>query len=94
MFPVSHFSLQLVCLSATLPNTGTLAKWLNASVYETAFRPVELRHRVCKGRQIYVARQGDTRDGDKAIESGALVNVSLVLQSLYAFFNRGLLPGW
>lgn len=45
--------LQLVCLSATLPNIESLAKWLDASLYKTAFRPVELRHRVCKERAVY-----------------------------------------
>ena len=48
-FPLS----QLVCLSATLPNIEVMAKWLEASLYKTDFRPVELRHRVCKGRVVY-----------------------------------------
>ncbi|CAM9598989.1 unnamed protein product, partial [Ectocarpus sp. 12 AP-2014] len=43
----------LICLSATLPNIECLAKWLDASLYRTAYRPVELRHFVCQGRAVY-----------------------------------------
>ncbi|CAN0305809.1 unnamed protein product, partial [Ectocarpus fasciculatus] len=46
-------SVQLICLSATLPNIECLAKWLDASLYRTAYRPVELRHFVCQGRAVY-----------------------------------------
>ena len=48
---------QLVCLSATLPNIECLAKWLDASLYRTEYRPVELRHFVCKGREVYRPRR-------------------------------------
>eukprot|EP00752_Nemacystus_decipiens_P002246 g2129.t1 len=49
-------SVQLVCLSATLPNIECLSKWLDASLYRTEYRPVELRHFVCKGRAVYRPR--------------------------------------
>lgn len=51
--PSSFAILQLICLSATLPNIECLAKWLDASLYRTAYRPVELRHFVCQGRAVY-----------------------------------------
>ncbi|CAM9144280.1 unnamed protein product [Scytosiphon promiscuus] len=46
-------SKRLICLSATLPNIERLAKWLNASLYRTEYRPVHLRHFVCDGRVVY-----------------------------------------
>ncbi|CAM9118141.1 unnamed protein product, partial [Hapterophycus canaliculatus] len=48
---------QLICLSATLPNIECLAKWLDASLYRTEYRPVHLRHYVCEGRAVYTPRR-------------------------------------
>lgn len=61
--------LQLICLSATLPNIECLAKWLDASLYRTQYRPVELRHFVCKGRAVYrpsrIGGNGPQQGGDE-----------------------------
>lgn len=46
-------SCQIVGMSATLPNTSVLGTWLHASVYTTAFRPVDLDMMVCVNRQLY-----------------------------------------
>ena len=35
-------SLQIIGMSATMPNLHQLAEWVDAEVYETKFRPVEL----------------------------------------------------
>ena len=44
-----HSSLQVVGLSATLPNLDTLSKWLAAEFYTADFRPVELNEMIlCK----------------------------------------------
>lgn len=50
-------------MSATLPNMDTVAKWLDASLYRTRFRPVELRHTICRGRVVYTPG-GDVDDDD------------------------------
>jgi hypothetical protein len=44
--------LQLIGMSATISNLGTLAEWLGAVSYDTAFRPVSLRHHVVVGRRV------------------------------------------
>lgn len=42
--------VQVIGLSATLPNLGDLAKWLGAELYVTEFRPVRLEERIwCEG---------------------------------------------
>ena len=45
--------LQIVGLSATLPNINVFSKWLNASIYITDFRPVPLIEYVKVGNKIY-----------------------------------------
>lgn len=45
--------LQVLGMSATLPNLSTLAKWLNATLYQTDFRPVPLQEMVKIGNSLY-----------------------------------------
>ncbi|XP_067215522.1 DNA polymerase theta isoform X2 [Linepithema humile] len=46
-------NIQLIGMSATLPNLTLLAKWLNAELYKTEFRPIPLNE-CCKiGANIY-----------------------------------------
>jgi replicative superfamily II helicase len=40
-------------MSATLPNVGDLALWLEASLYSTSFRPVNLETRLCFASQLH-----------------------------------------
>jgi replicative superfamily II helicase len=40
----SGSAVQVVCLSATLPNMGDLAAWLDADLFISSFRPVSLAH--------------------------------------------------
>ncbi|KAK3250240.1 hypothetical protein CYMTET_40375 [Cymbomonas tetramitiformis] len=48
----ANHSLQLVGMSATLPNAQQLADWLGAALYETDFRPVPLTHMMKVERAI------------------------------------------
>lgn len=48
-----HHKIQLVTMSATLPNVDLLRKWLKAEYFHTDYRPVELRERIKIGKKIY-----------------------------------------
>ena len=44
--------IQLVAMSATMPNTAELARWLGAALFETRERPIPLRHFVLCGCRV------------------------------------------
>ena len=45
--------VQVVGMSATLPNIADLAGWLDASLYTTQYRPVELEVKVCLSKTLH-----------------------------------------
>jgi superfamily II RNA helicase len=53
-------TVQVVGMSATLPNIADLAGWLGASLYTTQYRPVDLSVRVCMNKTLYNVTRAET----------------------------------
>lgn len=46
-------NIQIICMSATLPNLDLLTTWLNAEFYHTDYRPVVLTEMIKINKQIF-----------------------------------------
>lgn len=46
-------SVQIVAMSATLPNVSDLSSWIHGSLYITQYRPVNLEIRISIGAKLY-----------------------------------------
>ncbi|GJZ08398.1 helicase and polymerase-containing protein TEBICHI isoform X1 [Tanacetum coccineum] len=62
--------LQIVGMSATLPNVGAVADWLQAALYQTDFRPVPLEEYIKVGNTIYNKKMELVRTIPKRAELG------------------------
>ncbi|XP_075107854.1 helicase and polymerase-containing protein TEBICHI-like isoform X1 [Nicotiana tabacum] len=60
--------LQIVGMSATLPNVTAVADWLQAALYQTEFRPVPLEEYIKVGSTIYNRKMDIVRTVSKAAE--------------------------
>ncbi|XP_057957397.1 helicase and polymerase-containing protein TEBICHI isoform X2 [Malania oleifera] len=62
--------LQIVGMSATMPNVQAVADWLQAALYQTDFRPVPLEEYIKVGNVIYNKRMEIVRTISKAADLG------------------------
>jgi len=58
--------LQLLALSATIPNADEIGEWLNAKVVKSNFRPVELKECIFHNPNLYIGNSKNSlkREGD------------------------------
>lgn len=61
-----NHKIQIITMSATLPNLPLLTKWLNAQFYLTDFRPVELKEMIKIDNQIYDNQMNLLRELDSS----------------------------
>lgn len=53
IFRKDQNQVQIIGMSATLPNLDLLAKWLNAELFKTDFRPVPLTEHIKIGEELF-----------------------------------------
>jgi replicative superfamily II helicase len=62
---------KVIGLSATLPNLQCVADWMDAALYITKFRPVQLQHYICNKRSIFTVKHATTTAARQAPTAAA-----------------------
>ncbi|MDO8647483.1 MAG: DEAD/DEAH box helicase [Candidatus Diapherotrites archaeon] len=61
--------VQILALSATIPNSKEISKWLNAELVESDFRPVHLKEGVHFNEQLHFGREIEEVPGDDSVKA-------------------------
>jgi DNA polymerase theta len=71
-------AVQVVGMSATLPNIADLAGWLGAALYTTQYRPVDLEVKVCVNHNLYTAARGTAGEPPAKASTDSSPDASIV----------------
>ena len=71
-------SLQIIGMSATLPNLEVLAEWLDGALYVTHYRPVPLTHHLLVDGVLYDTQMKQI----KALDGNIKIKVSCLATHL------------
>ncbi|MFH1234470.1 MAG: LAGLIDADG family homing endonuclease, partial [Candidatus Diapherotrites archaeon] len=78
--------LQVLALSATIPNAKELAEWLDANLVESDFRPVELKEGILLDKTIYFQKDEKELDSREEEALDALIEDTLAKGKQAMFF--------
>ncbi len=68
------YSVQIIGMSATLPNLNLLAEWLSADLYQTEFRPVPLSEHIKIGNKLFDSKFQFVRDLNPEVKINVIVS--------------------
>lgn len=78
--------LQVLALSATIPNAKEIAEWLDATLVESDFRPVELKEGILLDKTIYFPKDEKELDSKEEEALDALIEDTLSRGKQAMFF--------
>lgn len=81
---LSNSKIQLIGMSATLPNLNILSNWLDSSLYQTNFRPIALKECFKYEEYVYDRNGGVVKkiENDARIENDTDKLAHLVLETI------------
>jgi len=80
--------LQVLALSATIPNSKEIADWLKAGLVESDYRPVKLKEGILLDKTVHFGKEEHTLKGDEELLSLIEDTLSLKKQALFFLNTR------
>ena len=78
MVKLLNLNVKLVALSATISNSGEIAAWLNAKLFQSAYRPTKLVYGICADSKItYFDKEKGETGAEKLSSKDSLNEIAL-----------------